>query len=169
MGSPEYHQQEFSGTGLSISPRSRQGPMLSPHGLPRSPGSTSDGMSIRSHRFDGSSPPPSAFTSPKFSSPTLASPTFVAEMQLIPPRSSSSSRSRSRSRRGKRAGTSPTGGRITPTRSPAEKNDQSTSSKSFRERMSAVCSCFGTSSSSPRRVREEIEVEKIEPVHWTEI
>jgi len=173
MDSPESHRQEFSGAGLSNSPRSRQGPMLSPHGLPRcpmprSPGSTSDGMSIRSHRFDGSSPPPSAFTSPKFSSPTFASPTFVAEMQLIPPRSPSP-RSRSRSRCGKRAGTSPTAGRISPTRSPAEKNGQSTSSKSFRERISAVCSCFGTSSSSPRRVTEEIEVEKIEPVHWTEI
>ncbi|KAF2502964.1 hypothetical protein BU16DRAFT_521595 [Lophium mytilinum] len=163
MPSLEPQRQQFSGAGITISPRPRQGPMLSPHGqprgpVPRSPSSTSDATSIRSPRFDGSSQPPSAFTSP----------TFVAEMTLIPSQPPSPSKSRSRSRHGKRSGSSPPGGRNSPIRSASEEA-RSPGSVSFSQRMRAVCSCFGTSSSSsPRKPREKIEVEKIEPVHWTE-
>jgi len=163
MASPDHQRQQFSGAGLTISPRQRKGPMLSPHGqprcpMPRSPGSASDVTSIRSPGLDASSPPPSAFTSP----------TFVAEMQLIPPRSPSPSKSRSRSRRRKRSGVSPNAGRISPTRSSAERNSQSPDFMSFGQRMKVICGCFGTSSSSPRKPREKMEVEKIEPIHWTE-
>jgi len=163
MASPGPQRQQFSGAGLTILPRQRKGPMLSPHGqprcpMPRSPGSASDATSIRSHGLDASSPPPSAFTSP----------TFVAEMQLIPPRSRSPSKSRSRSRRRKRSGASSNTGRISPTRSSVERNSQSPGVVSFGQRMKAVCGCFGTSSSSPRKPRQDMEVEKIEPIHWTE-
>ncbi|KAF2817447.1 uncharacterized protein BDZ99DRAFT_457184 [Mytilinidion resinicola] len=163
MASPEPQRQQFSGAGLTISPRPRQGPMLSPHGqprnpVPRSPSSTSDGISISSPRFDSSSQPPSAVTSP----------TFVAEMPLIPPQPHSPAKTRSRSRHGKRSGSSPPAGRISPTRSTSDEA-RSPGSVSFGQRMRAVCGCFGTSSSSsPRKPREKMEVEKIEPVHWTE-
>ncbi|OCK83505.1 hypothetical protein K432DRAFT_379437 [Lepidopterella palustris CBS 459.81] len=146
-------QQEFENAfGTSIAPRS--GKMLSPHGLPRapmprSPASMSDGMSIRSHRFDPLSPIPSAYTSP----------TFVTDIQLLPlnPRTRRTKRPRASSYE-------------------AHSPSQRASKRSGFARLGrSIGSCFSSSPDyervdDPSKPNRRMSVKKVgEAVHWTEI